>query len=105
MEQANKFFFLSYVNENVNCDFKRVGAAMVLTFSHADDKTNNQKLEFVITSQQHIDGATLKVSKTHNVNYNLIDGENIISKGHQNFNISSAVWIVVVATVNKIFAE
>lgn len=51
MEQANKFFFLAGIVDNVKCDFKRENDKTLLTFCDMLDHENADKLRIEMFSR------------------------------------------------------
>lgn len=104
MEQANKFFFLANVNNNVNCDFRRVGTKMMLTFCNVADKTQTDRLEVTIHTETSIDHDSKQETKQHFISYQLETEHGAIKQADSNPIISGhLVWAFVTAIVNDVF--
>lgn len=105
MEQANKFFFLANVNSNVNCDFRRSGDKMMLTFCNVADKEQTDRLEVTIhTEKSSIDHYSNKEVKQHFISYQLETKNGVIKQADSNPIISGhLIWAFVTAIVNDVF--
>lgn len=104
MEIANKFFFLSNVNENVKCDFRRMGDKMLLTFCHLDDKEKTDRLEVMIRTESCLDHESGAELKHHFISYQLETNKGAIKQADSRPVISGhLVWSFVTAIVNDTF--
>lgn len=104
MEQANNFFFLASVNSNVNCDFRRSGDKMMLTFCNAADKEQDNRLEVMIRTEKSIDHDSSQEIKQHFISYQLETKHGAIKQA-DSLPITSGrlVWGFVAAIVNDVF--
>lgn len=107
MEKVNKFFFLSGVNVDVKCDFRRFDDKIVMTFCHCDDKENENLLHISIRTVTNICHDTQKELKAVVISYSLDNKGNPINHGDSLpiFSNNDSIFGFVAAIVNDSFAK
>lgn len=104
MELAKKFFFLANVKDGVKCDFRRFDDKVLLTFCHAEDQANTDRLEIQIRTETAIDSATLQDVKDHFVSYELVTRHNVIKQADSlPIRDPLTVWGIVTEIANDVF--
>lgn len=106
MEQANKFFFLGGIVDNVKCDFKRENDKTLLTFCDMLDHENADKLRIEIRTITNIDNSSRLIYKSHSIAYSLETSTSCLQQGESLPILNSAdVFGAVVAIVNDVFSR
>ncbi len=107
MEKVNKFFFLSGVNVDVKCDFRRFDDKIVMVFCHCDDKEKESLLHISVRTVTNICHETQKEMQGVVISYALEGKHDVLSNGDSLpiFNNNDFIFGAVASIVNDAFTN